>query len=224
MNVRNPTTLKRAAGKKIIKFMNITSHCGGFCETNGYLIETEEGAVVIDAPKGMFRFCEQKGIIPTGLLLTHQHFDHVEDAFAFNSAKIPVYASEPYRPDLQLGDILEKWGLQVSVEKFQVDEVLDPTATGLDLAGLTFEFRSVPGHSPDSFVFHVALFQKLFSGDTLFANGGLGRTDFPHGDGALLLRSIREQILSLPEDTVVLPGHGPPTTIGREVSINPYLG
>jgi len=203
--------------------MVISTHCGGFCQTNGYLIVTEEGAVAIDAPEGMFKFCEQKGIIPTGLLLTHQHFDHVQDVPEFNSAGVPVHASAPFSRDLLLIDMLETWGLPVELQNFRVDHILQPEAPPLRVAGLEFEVRSVPGHSPDSFVFHVALFQKLFAGDTLFANGGLGRTDFPHGDGPLLLRSIREQLLTLPHSTEVLPGHGPTTTIGHEVTVNPYL-
>jgi hydroxyacylglutathione hydrolase len=72
-------------------------------------------------------------------------------------------------------------------------------------------------------VFHVALFQKVFGGDTLFAGGGMGRSDLPFGDGKLLLRSIREQLLTLPAETKVYPGHGPPTTIGREIGHNPSL-
>ena len=203
--------------------MTIHTHCGGLCQTNGYLVEGTGGAVAIDAPRGMFKFCELKGIIPTGLLLTHQHFDHVEDASAFNRAGIPIYASEPFRRDLQLLDILGTWAPSIEVEEYEINHVFQPAKNSLHLAGIPFEFRSVPGHSPDSFVFHVALFQKLFSGDTLFANGGIGRTDFPHGDEELLIRSIREQLLSLPHDTQVLPGHGPPTTIAREVAVNPYL-
>lgn len=203
--------------------MNISTHCGGFCQTNGYLIETEEGAVAIDAPEGMFQFCKQKSVKPTGLLLTHQHFDHVEDAALFDHDDVPIYASEPCRPDLQLDDVLRAWGLAKQIEQFTVDHILTTTDSNLVLAGIEFEPRAVPGHSPDSFVFHVALFQKLFGGDTLFADGGIGRTDFPHGDHDLLIHSIREQLLSLPDDTEVLPGHGPPTTIGQEIVKNPYL-
>jgi len=204
--------------------MKVSTHCGGFCQTNGYLIETTEGSVAIDAPEGMFNFCKQRDCKPTGLLLTHQHFDHIENVSLFQEAGVRVYASAPFSPELQLTDLAAKWGIPLTCPEFSVDEVFTAETGPIKINGIEFEPIPVPGHSPDSFVFHVALFQKLFSGDTLFANGGLGRTDFPHGDGALLLRSIREQILSLPEDTVVLPGHGPPTTIGREVSINPYLG
>ncbi len=204
--------------------MTISTHCGGFCQTNGYLVETGEGAVVIDAPAGMFQFCKQKGIKPTGLLLTHQHFDHVEDAALFGGDDVPIYASAPCRPDLQLDDVLRTWGLSISIEQFTVDHILTVEDSKLVVAGIEFELRAVPGHSPDSFVFHVALFQKLFAGDTLFADGGIGRTDFPHGDHDLLICSIRENLLTLPGNTEILPGHGPTTTIEREIVKNPYFG
>jgi glyoxylase-like metal-dependent hydrolase (beta-lactamase superfamily II) len=171
----------------------------------------------------MFHFCKQKGVKPTGLLLTHQHFDHVNDAALFHENEIPIYASEPFSRDLQLEGLLQSWGLKMQIEEFAVEHILTTESSSLPLAGLEFELRSVPGHSPDSFVFHVALFQKLFSGDTLFANGGIGRTDFPHGDHELLIRSIREQLLTLPANTEILPGHGPSTTIEQEILKNPYL-
>ena len=201
--------------------MKISSHCGGFCQTNGYLLETREGSVVIDAPEGMFQFCKQSSVKPTGLLLTHQHFDHVEDAALFEGDGVPIYAAEPFRSDLQLGDVLRSWGLSKQIAPFSVDHLLTPSASNLTLGGVEFELRSVPGHSPDSFVFHVALFQKLFAGDTLFANGGVGRTDFPHGDHDLLMLSIREKILTLPKETELLPGHGPCSTIGAEIGHHP---
>ena len=81
--------------------MKVSAHSGGFCQTNGYLLETAKGAVAIDAPEGMFNFCKQRDCKPTGLLLTHQHFDHIEDAALFDQAGIPIYASEPFQPELQ---------------------------------------------------------------------------------------------------------------------------
>lgn len=203
--------------------MTISTHCGGFCQTNGYLLETEEGSLAIDAPSGMWAFCESKDVKPTGLLLTHQHFDHVEDAAKMNRAGIPVYASAPYTPELLLIEEVRKWGLPLEIEEFRVDHLLTLEESPLTIANLEIELLAVPGHSPDSFVFHVALFQKLFGGDTLFAEGGIGRTDFPHGDHELLIRSICEQLLPLPGETEVYPGHGPTTTIGHEIVKNPYL-
>ena len=203
--------------------MKVSTHCGGFCQTNGYLLETTEGAVAVDAPEGMFSFCEQMRCKPTGLLLTHQHFDHIEDASLFQAAGVPIYASAPFSPALQLTDLALKWGLPVESPEFIVNEVLSPATSGIRIAGIQFEIHPFPGHSPDSFVFHVALFQKLFAGDTLFSGGGIGRTDFPHGDHGLLISSIKSELAPLPSPTQLLPGHGPAGILGHEIETNPYL-
>ena len=135
----------------------------------------------------MFNFCKQNSCKPTGLLLTHQHFDHIEDASLFHQAGIRIYASAEFSPELQLTDLAAKWGIPLACSEFSVDEIFTAETSRIEIIGIEFEPIPVPGHSPDSFVFHVALFQKLFSGDTLFAGGGIGRTDFPHGDHDLLV-------------------------------------
>lgn len=203
--------------------MTITTYTGGLLQTNGYLVETKDGAFAVDAPTGMWHWCRETNVKPTSLLLTHQHFDHVADAARMQAAGIPIYAASPFRRELLIEEMVLAWGLPLSVQPFEVDHLLRLEESPLQLCGIDIELRSVPGHSPDSFVFHVALFQKLFAGDTLFANGGMGRCDLPLGDAELLLSSLREQVLTLPEETEVLPGHGPATTIGREKVHNPDL-
>ncbi|HEX7010211.1 MAG TPA: MBL fold metallo-hydrolase, partial [Phycisphaeraceae bacterium] len=103
----------------------------------------------------------------------------------------------------------------------------EPTATfrhgdRLELDGLVFEVRHTPGHSPGGACFYQTEHGVAFVGDALFA-GSIGRYDFPTSDGPTLFRSIREQLLTLPDATRILPGHGPATTIGRERRTNPYL-
>ena len=203
--------------------MKISAHCGGFCQTNGYLVETPEGSVAIDAPDGMFNFCKQKDCKPTGLLLTHQHFDHIEDASLFHQAGIRIYASAAFSPELQLTDLAAKWGIPLSSPEFSVDEIFTSETNRIEIIGIEFEPIPLPGHSPDSFVFHVALFQKLFSGDTLFAGGGIGRTDFPHGDHDLLVSGIKSKMAPLPTTTQLLPGHGPIGSLGEEIQNNSFL-
>ncbi len=99
-----------------------------------------------------------------------------------------------------------------------------PLAGGqvLDLAGIEIEVRHTPGHTPGHCCFRVPSEEWLFSGDQLFA-GSIGRTDLPGGDFDQLMRSMDEQVLDLPDDTRVLPGHGPETTVGRERRTNPFL-
>jgi glyoxylase-like metal-dependent hydrolase (beta-lactamase superfamily II) len=201
--------------------VKITKYTGGMVQTNGYIVESDAGAVLIDAPLGILARCEQLGVKPTGLLLTHQHFDHVEDVAAISGAGIPVHAAAHPSPALILDDGARLMGLPITITPYEIDHVV-AEGEPFELAGLRFEIFAVPGHSPDSLVFHVALFQKLFAGDTLFA-GSIGRTDLPGGDHQLLLRGIREKIFSLPAATEILPGHGPATTIARESATNPYL-
>lgn len=202
--------------------MKITTYTGGFAQTNGYLVQTDEGCVVIDAPEGIWDFCQQEEIKPTGLLLTHQHFDHVDDASKFETeGEVPIYAAEPFSRDLTIEETARRWGLPCEITPFTVTHILKPDSP-LRLIGLEFVPHSLPGHSLDSFVFHVALFQKLFAGDTLFESG-IGRTDLPGGNHELLLEGIRKVLFTKPENTEILPGHGSTTTICQEMRSNPYL-
>jgi len=95
----------------------------------------------------------------------------------------------------------------------------------IDLAGFALEVREIPGHSPGSVVFVATGFVPPFvlGGDVLFA-GSVGRTDFPGGDGRQLAEGIRAKLFTLPDATVVYPGHGPATTVGAEKRSNPFVG
>jgi hydroxyacylglutathione hydrolase len=111
--------------------------------------------------------------------------------------------------------------MPVTISPFEVDHVLAGEMT-LEVGGLSFSLRHVPGHSPDSLCFHLPAEGVLFGGDTVFA-GSIGRTDLPGGEPAIFREAIRAGILSLPEETVIYPGHGPRTTVGREAASNPFL-
>jgi glyoxylase-like metal-dependent hydrolase (beta-lactamase superfamily II) len=110
-------------------------------------------------------------------------------------------------------------------EPDDVREIGDGSA--LELAGLRFAVDHTPGHTPGSITFRTpygeqGVSEVMFSGDLLFA-GSIGRTDLPGGDHAQMLRSLTDKVLPLPDDVVVLPGHGEQTSIGRERATNPYL-
>ena len=111
--------------------------------------------------------------------------------------------------------------MPTTITPFEVTHHLEGRAD-LTVAGVSMDLLHVPGHSPDSLVFHVGPIHKLFAGDTLFA-GSIGRSDLPGGDESLLLRGIREKLFLLPGETEVLPGHGPATSIRREQAGNPYI-
>lgn len=202
--------------------MNFDTYTGGFAETNGYLLETPDGAhILIDAPAKVTDWLAQKGITPSHLLLTHQHFDHIEGAAAVQALGAELLAWSAYSSDLTLEETVRSWGMPLNFPEFSVDRTLEGE-TSLEVAGLTFALAHVPGHSPDSVTFHHADSKLCFSGDTVFA-GSIGRTDFPHGDHPLFIRGIREKVLSLPDETRLLPGHGPGTTVGVEKQGNPFL-
>jgi len=206
--------------------MKIESYTGGYFQTNGYWLSTEQGELLIDAPEGVADWLVHQGGKPAALLLTHLHYDHVVDAAAIRERfGCKIYAHSSPDADLTLETVLkETIGWPFDLQPFVIDELLAglEKVAPLDDAGPCFELRHVPGHSPDSLCYLLPEEGLLFGGDVLFA-GGLGRTDFPHGDGPLLLQGIDEKLLNLADATRVLPGHGPETTIGTERVSNPFL-
>ncbi len=156
-----------------------------------------------------------------GIWLTHAHLDHVLGVRpVVERSGVPVWLHPDDRP------LYDRMPDQAAA-MLGVDLPAPPPPEGVLAAGdlvrvgdCEFEVRHVPGHSPGSvaFVGHGV----TISGDVLFA-GSVGRIDLPGGDGEALLRSIREQLLTLPDDTVVYSGHGPATTIGQERRTNPFL-
>ena len=201
--------------------MKISLYTGGFVQTNGYLIETPDGNLVIDAPAGIVEWLNERGVRADDVLLTHQHYDHVEDAAALRQSGAKLHAFADYSTDLTLESAARSWGLPISVAPYQIDSLFAMDEP-LVVAGLTFSLAHVPGHSTDSVTLHLADHGILFSGDTLFA-GSIGRADLPGGNMTQLLDGIAAKLMTLPSNTKVYPGHGPGTTIGEEALNNPYL-
>lgn len=201
----------------------LTQFTGGIAATNGYLLQTANGALVVDAPEGMADWLRRQGARADALLLTHQHFDHVMDAAAIREEHgCPLLAFAPFSRDLTLEALFGMaTGMAVMVPEFQVDEVLEDRAAA-EVCGLSWRLLHVPGHSPDSVCFFQEEMNLLFGGDVLFLDG-VGRTDFPGGSMELLVSGIQAKLLALPDQTRVFPGHGEPTTIGRERAENPFL-
>ena len=193
--------------------------------TNCYLVRSEPGAteaVVVD-PSGdpatiRLRLAEVGGRC-VAILITHGHWDHlvgVADLAAGSGA--PVHMAENERVLLENPSAYAPPSVVIRPHTPEVFLHGDET---LELAGLTFEVTSVPGHSPA----HLAYYADgaLFSGDVLFA-GSVGRTDLPGADWETLLESIRSLVDAYPPQTIVYPGHGPATTLGAELAGNPFLG
>jgi glyoxylase-like metal-dependent hydrolase (beta-lactamase superfamily II) len=187
-----------------------------------------------DAQRGIEELIARYRLKPSAVLLTHGHLDHVWSVGPVCDAKgIPAYIhpddrellSDPAK-GLPLGMGQELFGGITFTEPEDVLFLTDGCT--LTLAGCDFTVGHVPGHTPGSVTFrsdeapHNADNSKtLFTGDLLFA-GSIGRTDLPGGDHQAMLRSLA-RTLTLPDDTLVLPGHGPQTTIGAQRSSNPFL-
>ncbi len=196
--------------------LEIEYFTGGVAATNGYACKAAEITFVVDAPEGITEWLESTGFTPQALLLTHAHFDHVLDASRIQERwSIPTYAFAYPTPELTL----ESMGM--AVQPYKVDHLVEEGVL-MSFGGLTFEILHIPGHSPDSSVFLPKDSPIAFGGDVLM-QGGIGRSDLPGGDGELLLKGIREKLYVLDDETTVLSGHGPATTIGEEKLSNPFV-
>ena len=189
-----------------------------------------------DAVEGIDEAVREHGLAPVAVLLTHGHIDHVWSVVPVCGARgIPAYihADDVYRLADPMGSIagqtaamLEEMsgGRLTTAEPDDVRPLSDGTT--LQLAGLELVVDHAPGHTEGSVMFRRTgdgdVPPILLSGDVLF-EGSIGRTDLPGGDHAAMLASLSGKVLTLDDETVVLPGHGGTTTIGRERAANPYL-
>lgn len=186
-----------------------------------------------DAEDAVAEVVAEHGLRPEAVLLTHGHFDHVWSAAALSERyRAPAYV---HPADAALLSDPAKGldpGLAAQLTSlFGGGQLREPQNTQhlrseqvLTLAGTTFTVHHAPGHTPGSVAFSMDDdgTPTLFAGDLLFA-GSIGRTDFPGGDPEAMAESLRRVGLDRPDETVVLPGHGPATTVGRERASNPFL-
>jgi hydroxyacylglutathione hydrolase len=209
----------------------------GAFQANCYLVAAGEGepCVIVDpgqdAVEPITEALRKYRLSPVAALLTHGHFDHVfsvtpicdgNDIAAWIHPEDRQMLADPMKGISQ--QALSFFGGRLEMrEPAEVRELADGAT--LDLAGLEMTVDHTPGHTRGSVVFHTTLEEGgrvMFAGDTLFA-GSIGRTDLPGGDMATMTETLRTKILTLPDETVVLPGHGNSTTIARERATNPFL-
>lgn len=208
--------------------LEIVSFTLGPAQTNAYLVadpQTGEAAVIDPAWDGHIILTEaQKRSWRIGhLWYTHAHFDHIGGAAAIADAlnPLPLVALHP------ADHVLWRAGGGGRMFGFRIDPGPEPSidfthGQTLRLGSNAFEVRHVPGHTPGHVILYCAAERVCFCGDLVFA-GGVGRTDFPGGSWESLARSIRTQVYSLPDDTRLLSGHGPETTVGEEKVSNPFV-
>ena len=210
--------------------------------TNCFVVATGPGSecVVIDPGKdamaGVDDVVREHHLQPVAVLLTHGHLDHMWSVTPVCEARdVPAYIHPADRhllsdPMAGISGDTRLMFEQMTGGRLQFSEPEDvrmlDDGKSIDLAGLRFAVRHAPGHTPGSTVFLTDAAADIppimYSGDLLFA-GSIGRTDLPGGDTAQMMRSLAEVVLPQPEEMVVLPGHGPQTTIGQELVANPFL-
>jgi hydroxyacylglutathione hydrolase len=156
------------------------------------------------------------------IVITHAHIDHIGGAAKLKAATgAPVYMNARDQELYDRLDVQASWLNMATPERTSVDTEARDGDT-LTLGDAVFHVLHTPGHTQGSISLWIPGENKLIAGDTLFRDS-IGRTDLPGGDGRQILRSIRDQLLTLPADAVVVPGHGASTTIGREKERNPFL-
>jgi hydroxyacylglutathione hydrolase len=209
--------------------LEIATFTLGPAMTNAYLVadsETKEAAVIDPAWDGHAILTEaiKRGWRIAHLWYTHAHFDHIGGAAAIADALStpPLVALHPADHAL--------WRSEGGAPffGFKIDPGPEPTidlqhGQILKLGSIEFEVRHTPGHTPGMCILYVASEGICFCGDLIF-HDSVGRTDLPGGDWQTLLKSIHEQVFTLPDETRLLSGHGPETTVGEEKQSNPYIG
>lgn len=198
----------------------------GPLQTNCYVLSHQHECIIFDPGAegdALANWIRQQQLTPLAVLLTHAHFDHIGAVAEMKEQfQVPVYLHEAEK----------EWLSDPSLNgsgRFEMGAVTAPKADHLllkedmlSIGPFSFSLLHTPGHSPGSVSYYFEEGGAVFAGDTLFM-GSIGRTDLAGGNHDQLLSSIHDKLLALPEETIVLPGHGPATSIASEMDSNPFL-
>jgi hydroxyacylglutathione hydrolase len=199
----------------------------GMLQCNCSIFGDEESreAIVIDPGDNIDQILAVLGkhrLKVKAIVITHAHIDHIGGAAKLKAATgAPVHMNASDQELYESLDMQAAWLQMKTPERTSIDTEARDGDT-LALGDAVFHVLHTPGHTQGSISLWIPAENKLIAGDTLFRDS-IGRTDLPGGDGRQILRSIRDKLLMLPEEAVVVPGHGENTTIGREKERNPFL-
>ncbi len=203
--------------------MEVVGFTVGPVQENAWLVSQDGRGVLVDPgeeAERLQREIAERDVKVEAILITHCHFDHVGAVAAMaRHTGAPVYCPAGEVQILENINDYVRWPGFGPFEPYSPEHQVHGGDT-LELAGLTFNVISTPGHSPDHVTYATG--NAILSGDVLF-QGSVGRTDLPGSDHATLMRSIATLLDTLPDDTHVLPGHMGPTTLGAERATNPFL-
>ena len=195
------------------------------CNCSIFGDETTREAIVVDPGDDIgdiVAALEKHQLKVKAIVITHAHIDHIGGAEKLKSLTgAPVWMNAEDQVLYDHLDVQAGWlGMETPARTAIDQDARD--GQSLQLNGADFHILHTPGHTPGSLSIWIPSANKLVAGDTLFRDS-IGRTDLPGGDGRLILRSIHDKLLRLPDETVVIPGHGESTTIAREKARNPFL-
>src|SRR5256885_10434783 len=187
--------------------------------------ETTHDAMVIDPGDDIDKIVailDQHKLKVNQIVITHAHIDHVGGAMKLRAATgAPILLNHNDYTLLKMLDLQADWIGMQSPGKVEIDHSLNEQ-DAVKAGSLLANVMHTPGHTEGSICLYFSADKKLIAGDTLFA-GSIGRTDLPGGSFEKIMRSLHDKLLSLPDETAVVPGHGPATSIGAERETNPYL-